>query len=50
MRKFYVLYSKTVTSDYEIHETETPDTVLEIKSQCRKFRHTAAEFRKEDEV
>lgn len=42
--------SKTVTSDYEIHETETPDTVLEIKFQYRKFRHTAAEFRKEDEV
>lgn len=35
MRKFYVLYSKTVTSGYEIHETEIPTTGLEIQNENR---------------
>ena len=35
MRKFYILYSKTVTSGYEIHETEIPTTGLEIQNENR---------------
>ena len=35
MRKFYVLYSKTVTSGYEIHETEIPTSGLEIQNENR---------------
>ena len=38
MRKFYVLYSKTVTSGYEIHETEIPTPGLEIQNENRNHR------------
>jgi predicted nuclease of restriction endonuclease-like (RecB) superfamily len=35
MRKFYVLYSKSVTSGYDIQETEIPTTGLEIQNENR---------------
>ena len=38
MRKFYVLYSKTVTSGYEIQETEVQTTDLEIQGENRNQR------------
>ena len=38
MRKFYVLYSKTVTSGYEIQETEIQTTDLEIQDENRNHR------------
>ncbi len=38
MRKFYVLYSKTVTSGYEINGTEIQTTDLEIQSENRNQR------------
>ena len=38
MRKFYVLYSKTVTSGYEIQETEIQTTDLEIQDENRNQR------------
>ena len=38
MRKFYVLYSKTVTSGYEIQGTEIQTTDLEIQDENRNHR------------
>ena len=38
MRKFYVLYSKTVTSGYEIQETEIQTTGLEAQDENRNQR------------
>ena len=38
MRKFYVLYSKTVTSGYEIEGTETHTAGSEIQSENRNHR------------
>lgn len=38
MRKFYVLYSKTVTSGYEIQGTENQTTDLEIQDENRNQR------------
>ncbi len=38
MRKFYVLYSKTVTSGYEIKGTEIQTTGSEIQSENRNHR------------
>ena len=38
MRKFYVLYSKSVTSGYDIQETEIPTTGLEIQIENRNHR------------
>lgn len=38
MRKFYVLYSKTVTSGYEIQGTEIQTTDLEIQDENRNQR------------
>ena len=38
MRKFYVLYSKSVTSGYDIQETEIPTTGLEIQNENRNHR------------
>ena len=38
MRKFYVLYSKTVTNGYEIQETEIQTTDLEIQDENRNHR------------
>ena len=38
MRKFYVLYSKTVTSGYEIQEAEIQTTDLEIQDENRNHR------------
>ena len=38
MRKFYVLYSKTVTSGYEIRGTEIQTTDLEIQDENRNQR------------
>lgn len=38
MRKFYVLYSKTVTTGYEIQETEIQTSGLEIQDENRNQR------------
>ena len=38
MRKFYVLYSKTVTSGYEIQGTEIQTTGLEVQDENRNHR------------
>jgi len=38
MRKFYVLYSKSVTNGYDIQETEIPTTGLEIQIENRNHR------------
>ena len=38
MRKFYILYSKTVTSGYEIQEKEVQTTDLEIQDENRNQR------------
>jgi hypothetical protein len=43
MRKFYVLYSKTVTSGYEIEGTETHTAGSEIQSENRQKRFTFEE-------
>lgn len=38
MRKFYVLYSKSVTSGYDIQETVIPATDLDIQNENRNHR------------
>ena len=48
MRKFYVLYSKTVTSGYEIQGTEIQTTDLEIQDENRNYwKYLKAKLRKE---